>query len=143
MAIAELNIVDGIYSYLTADSTFNTAIGGTASAAGRLYHGQTPTNATPTTPYVVYFIIDTVDEDSFDKDGFNISVQFSIWDTKASGARACLDTYDKLHARLHRAIVTMSNIDEMPAELDIKRGPVIDDQYWLIQADYLFRGYES
>ena len=59
MAVVEVNLVDGIYSHLTADNTFNTVVGGSASVAGRLYHGQGPTD--PTAPYAVYFIVDTVD----------------------------------------------------------------------------------
>jgi len=42
MAVSLVPVIEALYSYLTGDSTFNTSIGGSSSAAGKLYYGMAP-----------------------------------------------------------------------------------------------------
>lgn len=141
MAVVRAKIMDGLFAYLTGDSTFNTLIGGTASIAGRLINGLAKEDET--FPYAVMNTISDVKNDTFDKPGYLIRVQFDLYEAKASGVRACWDILDTLVARLHRKKFTVVDHDQMAAQYDTKLGPFSDDRTWRITADFLIEGYET
>lgn len=139
-----VDVIDSLFTYLTADSTFNTALGGQSSKAGRIWFAQPKRNAT--FPYCFYDIIDNSAEvDTFADDSYRMRVQFTVYDTATSvkGARTVADIIDKLRARLHRARFTVTGHQQMGAALDNERGPVREEQTWRMDADYMITGWKS
>ena len=142
MAVEIAKVTDGLYARLTADSTFNTAIGGTGSAAGRLYLDIAPHETA--FPYVSFFIISgTAGMEAFDKQGYELRVQFTIWEDEDAGPRACLGVYDALHLRLHGAGFSVTDHNNMTAEQTLLLGPRKEDEVWRIDVDYFIRGHED
>ena len=76
MAVETDKVLDGLYSRLTGDSTFNTAIGGSATVAGRYRFGRAAREET--LPYVVGDLISGVPIDAFNVQGFRYRVQFTV-----------------------------------------------------------------
>tara|TARA_R110000824_G_scaffold89623_10_gene219584 strand:+ start:512 stop:937 length:426 start_codon:yes stop_codon:yes gene_type:complete len=137
-----VKVAEGLYTHMTGNSGFNTAIGGDASTAGRLYYSQAPENTT--FPYVVFFAIDNRDETpTMSESSYAVRVQFSIVEESAAGPRACMDVADKLRARLNRATFGITDHTMMAATVEIERGPVLDDRTHLQTCDYLIRGFED
>lgn len=141
MAVELAKFIDGIYSWLTADSTFNTAIGGGATTAGRLRYQLAQRDETM--PYCVYTLIDGVPQDTFPKDGVEIRVQFSIYTAKSGGSRAAAVVGDKLRARLKDVHLTVTSHGTWGAEEAAARGPLLDDDAWRIDLDFLISGLVS
>lgn len=137
-----VKVAEGLYSHMTGDSGFNTAIGGDGSTAGRLFYGQAQEGTA--FPYVVFFAIDNRDENgTMSEAAYAISVQFSIVEEYEAGPRACLDIADKLRARLNRSTFSITGHSMMAATLETERGPVVDDRSYLQTCDYLIRGFEN
>ena len=144
MAVATSNVLDGLFSHLTGDSTFNTAVGGTASSAGRIRYGLA--DQEETAPYVGFDLIDDTfaGTETFAKQGFHMRVQFRIYGGPHTDPSDLMDVEDKLRARLHRAspfsvtghTVTGSVRDQM-------RGPFREEDVWRIDADYMIDGFEN
>jgi len=138
VAVEIQDILDGLYSHLTGDSAFNTALGGTGSTAGRLYLAEAVEEAT--LPYAVTLVIDDVPEDTFTTTGFMVRVQFSIYTARAPGPRAATVIQDKLRARLHNATFSITDHYTWCARCDINRGPFVDGITWRCDSDYLIQG---
>ena len=137
-----VKVAAGLYSHLTADSGFNTSIGGDGSTAGRLYYGQAPEDTQM--PFVVFFAIDNREENStMSAAAYAVSVQFSIVEEYAAGPRSCLDITDKLRARLNRSTFAITGHTMMAATVEIERGPTPSDRAYLQTCDYLVRGFED
>lgn len=141
MAVAQANVLDGLYSYLTADSTFNTAIGGSGSAAGRISFGVA--DFEETLPYVVFNMVSATFADTMDKGGYEYRVQFTAYDDTEAGPRAVADLMDKLRTRLHRQQFSVTGHSNMTAVEDAPRGPFKEDDIWRMDADYFIRGFET
>lgn len=144
MAIALADFTDALYSRLTGNSTFNTAMGGTASTAGRIRMDWIEEDSD--LPYCAFTIVSSDDWSAGGangKDGDDVTVQFSIWDKGQLGPRAVAAHLDKLHARLARGRFTPSNQEVLtPLRLQT-RGPFKDDLLWRVDADYRFFAFES
>ena len=139
-----VDVIDSLYTHLTGDSTFNTALGGSASVKGRLRFSQPERDLT--FPYCFYDIIDDTSElDTFADDSYRMRVQFTVYDqaTTTTGARSVAVIIDKLRARLHRASFSVTGHDQMGAQLDIERGPVREEQTWRMDADYFISGWKT
>lgn len=149
MAVEQAKVMDGINTYLSIDSTFNTALGGSATVRGRFYYdtapriGETTSTGKMQYPYVVFFLISGVYNDTFAKDGYNYRVQFSIFEDKEAGPRACMDITDALRARLHRQGFAVTGHDNMTAREDVPTGPTLIDGAWMQTTDYFIQGYED
>jgi hypothetical protein len=135
-------VIEALYSYLTADSTFNTAIGGDASTAGRLFYVTSPRETS--FPFVTYEVISNRDEmPLMSEASYSASVGFAIYETKAAGPRACLDINDKLRTRLNRQTFAITGATMLAATLEIERGPEDVDNAFFQRVDYLVRGFAS
>ena len=149
MAVEQAKVIDGLYNHLKGHSTFNTAVGGTAALAGRIYHGSAPRIGesdginTMQYPYVVFFVVSSTYNDSFAKDGYSYRVQFTIMEDKEAGPRACMDVTDALRARLHRTQFTVTSHKTLAAREDVPRGPVFVDGAWQQDTDYIIEGFET
>ena len=141
LPVTAVKVLDGLYAYLTADSTFNTAIGGGVATAGRLCYGHAERDTT--LPFTVYQIVSSVDGDTMQKDGYDYRVQITAYEDVEAGARAVLDIMDKLRARLHRQRFTVTDHQQMTVSEDTVRGPFREDDAWRIDADYLVKGFET
>ena len=141
MAVVRAKILDGLFTFLTADSTFNTLIGGSASTAGRITSGKAKENED--FPYVVMDTVSDVGNDTFDKDGYLMRIQFDLYESESAGKRACWDILDTLVARLHRKKFTVVDHDQMAAQYDSKLGPFAEGETWRIAADFRIEGYET
>ena len=143
MAIPSLvPVIDGLYTHMTGDSTFNTAIGGDASTAGRIYYVTSPRKTS--FPFVTYEVVSNRDEIPTMSDAsYAVSVQFAIFESKAAGPRACMDINDKLKARLERATFSITSHTMMAATLEVERGPEDIDDAFFQRVDYLIRGFAS
>jgi hypothetical protein len=137
-----VKVAEGLFAHMTGNCDFNTALGGDASTAGRLYYGQAPEDTA--FPYVIFFAVDNRDETpTMSESSYAVSVQFSIVEEAAAGPRACLDIADKLRDRLNRSTFGITDHTMMAATVEIERGPVLDDRTYLQTCDYLIRGFED
>ncbi len=137
-----VKVAEGLFSHLTGDSGFNSSIGGSDIAAGRLYYGQAQEDAAM--PYVVFFAVDNREENStMSAAAYAVSVQFTIVEEYAAGPRSCLDIADKLRARLNRSTFAITDHTMMAATLEIERGPTASDRAYTQNCDYLIRGFED
>tara|TARA_R110000824_G_scaffold157256_2_gene330689 strand:+ start:95 stop:523 length:429 start_codon:yes stop_codon:yes gene_type:complete len=142
MAISLVNVVGGLYTWLTTDSDFNTAIGGSSGVAGRLYYGLAPKGAA--LPLVMYEVTANRDEiPTMSEASYAVTVEFEIVETKEAGPRACMDINDKLRDRLSRQTFTITGATMLAAALGVERGPVNVDQAYVQTVDYLIRGFAS
>jgi len=145
MTVSTAEITDGIYSRLTGDSTFNTAIGGGATTAGRLHYAIAPRD--PTTPFVTYNVIGGAPIRTMADDGYELRVQFSVYGGRAAGPRAVQAVMDLLRARLDVVRFTIANHANLPALEQMPRGPMLDgdtdDALWVMYTDYLITCYDS
>jgi len=135
-------VIEGLYSHMTGDSTFNTAIGGSASAAGRLFYATAPRQTS--FPFVTYEVMSNRDEiPMMSQASYSASVSFVIYETLAAGPRACLDINDKLRARLDRQTFSITGATMLAATLEVERGPEDVDNAFFQRVDYLIRGFAS
>jgi hypothetical protein len=143
VAVKQINVIDGIYTRLTGDSDFNTAIGGSGAAAGRLYYAIAGQDET--LPFVVFQVIDSTQFDTFQAEGYEYRVQFSLYDDRDAGPRAVGDLGDDLRARLDTTRFTVTNADQMLAEEDLVIGPymVEDGSVWRLDLQYFIRGLDT
>jgi len=139
LPVTTSNVLDGLYAYLTADSTFNTAIGGDAVTAGRLWYGHAERDTA--LPFCVYQIVSSVDGDTMQTDGYEYRVQITAYEDVEAGPRATTDIMDKLRARLHRQRFAVVDQTQMTVSEDTLRGPFREDDAWRADADYLVKGY--
>jgi len=140
-AIDVADIVAGLYSHLTGDSDFNTAIGGSGSTAGRLRFRLA--NKSETYPYCVFHVISLVGEDNMTTDGYFIRFQFDIWESEEAGPRACMDVADDLRARMTRATYTITNHEQTQIRLDTATPPALEGTAWVSRCDYVAQGLRS
>ena len=140
MAVEVAKILDGLHSYLTADSTFNTQIGGSASIAGRLTTGSVKEDET--FPYAAMSLVSHVKNDTFDKPGYLTRIQFDLYESLAAGQRSAMDMLDLLVLRLHRQKFTVASHDQMAAQFD-SMNVIEPGEVWRIVADFLIEGYET
>jgi hypothetical protein len=141
MTVAHADVYDALYSHLTANSTFNTSLGGDASTAGRLAWGRSlPDDAFPR---AVLTIVDGGNFDAFDKDGFDVRIQVSIWGDEAGGARAVQVIGDQLMARLNGASVSATGHQIITPISDVLRGPYIEEETWRVDMDFIIQGFEN
>mgnify|MGYP006404495023 FL=1 len=142
MAVSLVPVIEALYSYLTGDSTFNTSIGGSSSAAGKLYYGMAPKDTE--FPFVAYEILDNRDEmPTMSQASYSMSVGFLIFESKEAGPRACLDINDKLNARINRQTFSITGHTMLAATLEVERGPEDIDNAFFQRVDYLIRGFGS
>ena len=135
-------VIEGLYSYLTGDSTFNTAIGGSASSAGRLYYSLAPKGTS--FPYATFQVISNTDALApMAQEAYSSTIQISIFETYEAGPRACLDINDKLRARLNRETFSITGATMMAATMAIERGPMHVDESYMQAVDYLVRGFAA
>lgn len=132
---------NGLYSFLTADSLFNTEIGGSASAAGRLRAGIAEDNIS--TPYAVYSFVSDVFWDTFAQEGAQIRVQISCYRDQEDGSNEIAKLGDMLRDRLHRADLTISGHEPLTVEFDIARGPFREDELWRYDFDFVIRVFRT
>ncbi len=142
MAVDLANIMVGVFDHLTADSTFNTAMGGNDSTAGRIRFGSARDNET--WPYTVIHVISMVPMNASVKDGYSIRVQFSIFEKlEDDSPEDIINDYDALTARLTRTAVSAGGHETMKPRQDITRGPFRVDEAWQIDADWIYEGFEN
>jgi|AACY02.16.fsa_nt_gi Protein of unknown function (DUF3168). len=135
MGVLQVNLWNAVYTRLTSAGDFNTALG------GRIYYGIAP--EAPQLPYAVVTFIDDVPFNVFDFDGYQTRMQVVIFGEEASGPRSVMDIADDLRVRLQRVTFAVVDHDAVITVFDIQRGPVLDDQLWRVDADYILRGLES
>jgi hypothetical protein len=138
MSVATAKVSDGLYTFLTADSTFNTQIGGDASTAGRLRQGFAEENVT--FPYAVMSSVSGIPEDTFTKDGMRILIQFDLYEKEAAGMRSAMDLLDTLMARLHRKTFAITGHKFMASLLQNYIGPFKEDKAIRIVATFALEG---
>jgi len=142
MALSLVPVVEALYVYMTADSDFNTAIGGDASTAGSMYYSTAPNGSA--FPFVVYEVTANRDElQCLSEASYAVSVTFTIFETKAAGPRACMDINDKLRTRLDRTTFSITDHTMLAATLEVERGPQDVDEAFFQQVSYLIRGFGS
>jgi hypothetical protein len=144
MSSSPVDIVDvlqGLYNHLTGNNTFNTAIGGDSSTAGRLFFGRAAKGTAY--PYATYTVVSIVDDSNMTQDGYSARVQFDIWESESAGPRACLDVCDALRAELHKETFTVTNITQMKSVLALEIAPVPDDKSWHSISDYTIAGFRD
>tara|TARA_Y100001973_G_C5209184_1_gene344087 strand:- start:17572 stop:18003 length:432 start_codon:yes stop_codon:yes gene_type:complete len=142
MAISLVPVIEGLYSHLTGDSTFNSAIGGSASSAGKLYYGLAPKDTS--FPFVAYTVTRNRDEmPVLSEASYAVTVQFVIVESREAGPRACMDINDKLRLRLDRQTFAITGLTMLAAALEVERGPVDDDEAYVQTVDYLIRGFAA
>ena len=83
-----------LYAKVTGDNTFNTAIGGTASVAGRFYPDGDKKIETATKPYATYLIISQVPDDTLDAEIDNVLIQ--IKNVSDTDSKSTVDANNKL-----------------------------------------------
>ena len=142
MAASLVNVIEGLYTWMTSDSTFNTAIGGSAGSAGRLFYGLAPSKTQ--FPFVTYEVVQNRDElPTMSEASYAVIVRFSIWETREAGPRACMDINDKLRSRLDRQTFSITGATMLAAALEVERGPSNLEQAFSQRVDYLIRGFGS
>ncbi len=138
-AIDVANVLDGFYSRMTAHSDFNTSLGGSASAAGRLVLGQA--RADETMPYAIYNLISVDPFDAFDRDGYEALVQLAIYtDAESSTGRACEVIADEARERIHRQSFTITNHANATGYAGQTRGPIREGNAWRTDIDFTLQG---
>ena len=137
------NVIDGLFSQLTGNSNFNTAIGGSASSAGRVRYGQID-DRDLAMPFAVINLVSVNDFDSFTHDGYSAMIQLSVYsDAESSSARENNVIADKARERVHRQSITVSNHESMTSEVSQTRGPLREDNAWRTDFDLILRGRRS
>lgn len=137
-AIQTTDILVGLDNHLVGDSTFNDAIGGSASTEGRLWLGQAPANET--LPYAVSNVIDWVDMNAMDQDGVELRVQISVYVSRADATPDDLtDIVDDLLDRMQRttSITIANNHVTTTPHFEVMRGPLYDDTTIRMDVDFL------
>lgn len=135
MAVVEQDLVgDALYTYLTGNSTFNTAMGGDATTAGRVDLGYA--QADRSMPYCVVTFIDGIAAGTMANDGLEFRIQLDIWDDLEAGPAAIAGHMDKLRLRLDRQRLTITSHNAITSEEDIVRGPLREQEAWRVSADY-------
>lgn len=135
MVALQVSVWNGLYTHLTGSSDFDTAVN------GRIYYGYAPNQ--PQLPYAVVQFVDDVPYDTFSDDGYQTRVQVSIYGAEENGHRATMDIGDDLRARLHRQVFAVTDHEPMAAIYDQTRGPLMDDQLWRVDLDFILRGFRS
>jgi len=139
VAVSQVNVFTGFYTYLTADSTFNTAMGGGVATAGRIWYSHVERDET--LPFAAVDLISSVDADTMQKDGYDYRVQVTIYDDGEAGPLAVMGHLDKLRTRLHRQRFSVTGHQQMTVSEDTVRGPFREDDAWRVDADYWVRGF--
>lgn len=132
------DIVAGLYTYISADSAFNTAVGGDASTAGRIRYARAQKGETY--PYVVFHLISFVGNNTMATDGYSARFQFDIWESEEAGPRACMDVADALRSRLSRAVYAITNHEQTQMRMDNELPPVLEETAWRQVCDYVAQG---
>jgi hypothetical protein len=124
------DILAALYTRLTGDSTFNTLLGGSASAAGRVWYGIA--GERETSPYAAYEVVDNVpDLDTFDKDSYRMRVQISIFShRRTDGPEDVGDIADALRERIMRVVLTVTDHEQLDMRVLQERGPFVDNEEW-------------
>ena len=141
MSVTTAKLIDGILTFLTADSSFNSAIGGSASAKGRLGHLEVVQNET--FPYAVMTIVSGTPEDTFTSFGERTLVQFDLYESKQAGPRAALDLLDTLKARLHQKRFTVSGSHYMATSFEQYIGPMKEGKTYRVVITFAFEGDDT
>jgi hypothetical protein len=141
MTVEQTDILNGVESYATKNSDFNTAIGGGANTPGRLRYAKARRNETR--PYVTYISVDMLAADSFEDDGFDARIQFSIYGRESAGPEGVCSIADKLRARMNGAKLSISDHRAYAMEEIDTRGPLFDDEAWRVDVDFSLRGLTS
>jgi hypothetical protein len=135
-AIDTTEILTDIYSFMVADSSFNTSIGGDASTNGRLWWDKAEPDET--LPYAVMTAVDWVKANVMATDGCVLRLQVAVYVDEASSTAAALTAIiDNLLDRMQRASITITNHENTTPAFDIMRGPVYDDDTIRMDADFL------
>jgi hypothetical protein len=113
MSDAQQNMIEGLMTRLTADSAFNTAIGGDANTAGRIYDGAPPEAVASADaddpflsvprPFATVSVVADDDVLTFDGDDIDADVQIDIYADADGGAKALRTIGGDLYDRLHHA----------------------------------------
>ena len=137
MALTSKTILGGLYTHLTGDSTFNTAVGGTASTAGRIWFGLA--KAGEAMPYCVMSEVSSGTFDTMGAAGLESRVSFQLVSDAPGGPADCVDLADKLRVRLDNATFTASGHEVLPAVLEDEVGPIRETDAWVLNIDYTIR----
>jgi len=116
MSDAQQSMMVGLMTRLTGDSDFNTAIGGSAGTAGRIYDGwppetddsaDDPFDSVPA-PFAIVTVVADDDVLSFPADDIDADIQIDIYAKLDLGATALRVIGGDLYDRLHGATLTVS-----------------------------------
>jgi len=107
-----------------------------AAVGGRLWYDRAPEKET--TPYIVFRVVDDVPMRTFADELPTWRVQFDIWDEDPEPNDAN-DVAKKLATRFNRCSLTYADGDftTVGCLREITIGPLREDDYWRITADYL------
>ena len=150
MALDQQDIMDAIYTRLSGDHEFNTALGGTDSAAGRIYDTEAPANrrgaepiSTSVLPLCLFTLISGIPIPTFDdSDLWRMILQVDLFGIRGvtNGVKAVRDIADHLLARLDRVSLSVTGFNKVAAFNQDQGAPVIEEDVirqtsqWLILA---------
>jgi hypothetical protein len=95
-------VVKAFYEKLTSDSAFNTSLGGSASSAGRIFHGIAPANSTY--PLAVFNLVLPEVQSTFadTKTQSNFTFRVDIFTRKTLSSDNLFAASDRLNTLLHK-----------------------------------------
>lgn len=140
MSVTQVDILDALYTRLTGNSTFNTAMGGNVTTAGRIRFGVA--NRDEAFPYCVITFVSGIERRALGEAGYDYTLQFSIYDDTEAGARAVGAHCDTLRARLDAAHFTPTGHQQYAAREIAVRGPLYEVDAWRIDSDYVLTGFD-
>ena len=134
-AVNTIDIIDALQDKLITGD-FGTQVG------SRVRYGQG--RRSETLPYCVFQIIDeTTELDTFDRDSFRMRIQISLYESEENGVRVLGDLADDLRALLHRAVLTITGHEPLQMDLEMQRGPLREDDVWVVHCDYILAGWKT
>jgi hypothetical protein len=141
MALSRATILAALHTHLTADSTFNTAMGGDAVTAGRIRYDHVSEDET--LPYAVATVTSDVFWDAMDKQGTQMRLSVQIYEDQAVGLTVLLGHVDKLMARMHEAVPTIASHAPLTVQFDVAIGPIMEGELWRHNSDFMVRTFEA
>jgi hypothetical protein len=116
---------------------------GTAATtySGGMWWGQAQPEAA--TPYITGELAAATSLRTFAAEGFDLTVQLSLWHGLDAGAAAAADGAAAVRTNVGRTVLTVAGLESIACYVTAERGPVRDNDLWRVDLDLTIQALET
>jgi hypothetical protein len=120
-----------------------TALTGTAGTTytGGMWWGQAQPEAA--TPYVTGELASLTSLRTFAAEGFDLTVQLSLWHGLDAGAAAAAAGAAAIRANVGRTVLSVTGLEDIACYVTNERGPLRDNDLWRVDLDLTIQALEA